>query len=54
MAMRAAHLRHNRSRGDRNESQLEPDAMIGPDLAVVALGGDEYPGVVDDTHANRR
>jgi hypothetical protein len=54
LAMRAAHLGHDRSRGDRNGAQLEPDAMIGPDLAIVALGSDEYPGVVYDTHADRR
>ncbi|MDQ1394298.1 MAG: hypothetical protein QOF30_3275 [Acidimicrobiaceae bacterium] len=53
LTMRPAYLGHYRRRGDRNETQLEPDAMIGPDLAVVALGADKHTCVVDDSHAER-
>jgi hypothetical protein len=53
LKMRTAHLRHYRSRSGRNHTQLKPHAMIGPDLAVVALGGDEGSRVVDHTHADR-
>src|SRR5437879_10949349 len=27
--------------------------MIGPDLPIVALGGDQHTGVVEDAHAER-
>lgn len=36
-----------------NGADLESHPMVGPHLSLVALGGDEHAGVVDDAHAER-
>ena len=38
----------------RNCPLFQTGTMISPDRAVVAIGGDQYAGVVDDGHADRR
>lgn len=48
-----ARLSDDRGSRDGNETRLEPSAMIGPDVAVVAVRRDEYPGVVDGAQADR-
>jgi hypothetical protein len=43
---RSADLSNHRSRRSGNHSKLETGAMIGPDIAIVALSGNQQPGVL--------
>ncbi len=51
---RSADLSNDRSRRDRNNPELKADAMIGPDIAIVAVSCNQQPGVVYCAHAERR
>ena len=51
LASRAAHLGDGGRRRRRDGPHLKPDAVIGPNPAIVTLGGDQHTRVVDDGHA---
>ncbi len=54
LAWRPAHLSHYRRGGDRDDAHFEASTVIGPDVALIAVRGDQKTRVVDDAHAERR
>lgn len=54
LATRAAHVRDNGRRDERDDTRFEPHAVLGPQCPIVALGRDERSRVVDGVvHAPR-
>jgi hypothetical protein len=51
---RSADLSNHWSCRERNNAKLKTGAMIGPDVAIVAVSPNQQPGVVHRAHAERR